>query len=471
MKTLFGLIFFISLSVFFCGCNKKAGSQIISNDDNTVGTLSSETSPFDTIGINPGDFPNIIFIFADDLGYGDIGCFGATDINTPNIDRIDAEGIKFTDFYCASSICSPSRAALLTGRYSQRMGVYSVFFPESETGMNPEEITIAELLKVRDYTTGIVGKWHLGHQPQFLPLQQGFDSYFGIPYSNDMSNLVYMRGNEIDETRVKQKYITKTYTEEALDFIEENKDKNFFLYVAHNMPHVPIFASEGFIGTSDRGLYGDVVQELDWSVGEIISKVEELGLVEKTLIIFSSDNGPWLVMGEDGGSPGILREGKNFTFEGGMRVPAVAMWKGKIPAGTIYHGMATQMDWLPTFANLAGISVPNDRLIDGFDITQVLFNQGIRKDSTLLYMDEITGELQCYRKGGWKIKEPYPGFAGTQWKSHVEPHDTLLIDLKVDPGETNNLYKTYPEKAIDLFKEMHQKYSALGDLPSPLVTR
>lgn len=413
--------------------------------------------------------PNIIYIFADDLGYGDIGIFGALDIQTPNIDRIAIEGIKFTDFYSASSVCSPSRAGLLTGRMPQRMGINQVFFPESFTGMSPKEITIAELLKEKNYATGIVGKWHLGHQYKFLPLQQGFDSYFGIPYSNDMESVVYMRDNEVEVFDVDQKYTTRTYTEEALQFIEENKNKPFFLYLAHNMPHVPIYASDVFVGSSSRGLYGDVIQEIDWSVGQILDKLDALHLMENTLIIFSSDNGPWLVMEDYGGSAGRLREGKQFTFEGGMRVPTVAMWKGKITPNTVSNDVASQMDWFPTIAQITEINIPNDLIIDGYDISKVLFNTGKRQDSTYLYFD---GEnIQCYRNGDWKIKMPYNGFSGNQYKKAVAAHDKLLFNIKLDPGEKVNLYDTEPEMFDKLKKEMDRKYKDLGELPPSLVVR
>lgn len=413
--------------------------------------------------------PNIIHIFTDDLGYGDLGCFGATDIATPNIDRIASEGIKFTDFYSASSICSPSRAALLTGRLPQRMGIHQVFFPESFTGMPSEEITIAELLKQKNYTTGIIGKWHLGHQQQYLPLQQGFDSYFGIPYSNDMTSVVYMRGNEVEAYEVDQNYITKTYTNEALSFIDKNKEKPFFLYLAHSMPHVPIYASEDFVGSSNRGLYGDVIQELDWSVGQILNKLEELHLLENTLVIFSSDNGPWLVMEDHGGSAGGLREGKQFTFDGGMRVPTVAMWKGKIPKNIVSSDVASQMDWFPTIAKIVGMDLPNDRVIDGYDISEVLMNTGKRKDNTFLYFDG--GNLQCYRSGDWKIKIPYEGFEGASWKQAVAAHGNLLFNIKSDPGEKNNLYDSKPEVFEKLYQEMNAKYQDLGNLPPSLVVR
>lgn len=413
--------------------------------------------------------PNIIHIFADDLGYGDLGCFGATDIKTPNIDRIAAEGIKFTSFYSASHVCSPSRAALMTGRLPQRMGINHVFFPESYTGMPTEEITIAEMLKEQGYATGMVGKWHLGHRQQFLPLQQGFDSYFGIPYSNDMESVVYLRGNDVEEFHVDQHYTTKTYTEEAVDFIDKNKNNQFFLYLAHNMPHVPIYASENFEGTSDRGLYGDVIQELDWSVGQVLEKLEAEGLLENTLVIFSSDNGPWLVMEDHGGSAGPLREGKQYTFEGGMRVPTVAMWKGKIPAGKVYENIASQMDWFPTIANLTKAELPETLVLDGEDITEVLLADGERPTQKYLYFDG--GNPQAYRSGNYKIKEPYGGYEGSPGKQAVAPHDTLLIDLANDIGSKNNLYETNKVLARKLFAEKDEAYAALDSLPPPLVIR
>lgn len=413
--------------------------------------------------------PNVIHIFADDLGYGDLGCFGATDIKTPNIDRIAAEGIKFTSFYSASHICSPSRAALMTGRLPQRMGIHGVFFPESYTGMPTSEITIAEMLKEQGYATGMVGKWHLGHRQQFLPLQQGFDSYFGIPYSNDMESVVYLRGNEVEEFHVDQHYTTKTYTEEAVSFIEQNKDNQFFLYLAHNMPHVPIYASEGFEGTSERGLYGDVIQELDWSVGQVLEKLEGEGLLENTLVIFSSDNGPWLVMEDHGGSAGPLREGKQFTFEGGMRVPTVAMWKGKIPAGKVYENIASQMDWFPTIAKLTEATLPEDLVLDGEDISKVLLADGERPTQQFLYFDG--GNPQAFRSGKYKIKEPYPGNEDRPWQKQVAPHDTLLIDLTNDIGSKNNLYSGNKALAKQLFMEKDLAYAALDSLPPPLVIR
>ena len=416
-----------------------------------------------------GQKPNIVYIFADDLGYGDLSCYGAKDINTPNIDQIAKQGIKFTEFYSASSVCSPSRAALLTGRYPQRMGINTVFFPESFTGIPDTEITIPEILKEKGYATGIVGKWHLGHHSKYLPLQHGFDEYFGIPYSNDMESVVYMRGNEVESYKVKQQYITKTYTKEAQKFITKNKDNSFFLYIAHSMPHVPLYASEEFIGTSKRGLYGDVVQELDWSVGQILKSLREHGILENTLIVFSSDNGPWLAMKEDGGSAGDLREGKTFTFDGGMKVPTVAMWKNRIPQGIINTEVASQMDWFPTIANITGSSIPKGLVIDGLDISKVLTDKGNRKNSDLLFLDGK--QLQGYRSGQWKVKLPYKGFRGNKWKQLVKAHDTLLFNLNTDPGEKNNLFEKYPEKAKEILKEMIEKYQDMGKLPPSLITK
>jgi arylsulfatase A len=413
--------------------------------------------------------PNIVFIFTDDLGYGDLGCFGATDIATPNIDRIAAEGIKFTSFLSASPVCSPSRAGLLTGRMPQRMGINAVFFPESLSGMDPEEITIAEILKEKGYRTGIVGKWHLGHLEKFLPLNQGFDEYFGIPYSNDMTSVVYMRGNDVEEYKVDQRYTTRTYTEESLKFMDSVEDQPFYLYLAHNMPHVPIYASPEFEGTSNRGLYGDVIQEIDWSVGEVLKKLEEKGILENTLIVFSSDNGPWLVMEDHGGSAGPLREGKQFTFEGGVRVPTVAMWKGKIEPGQVYEDLATQMDWFPTFCRMVGAEVPQDREIDGKDLSAVLFENGSREGDTFLYY--MLSSQEGYREGDWKIKRPYAGYAGSRGMKKVDAHDTLLFNLKTDPGETSNLIKENPEKTAQMIRAMELAVKQLGPLPESKVVR
>jgi len=413
--------------------------------------------------------PNIIFIYCDDLGYGDLSCYGAEDIHTPNIDSLASTGIRFTEFYSASPVCSPSRAALLTGRIPQRMGINGVFFPESFTGLPVEEITVAQMLKDAGYATGIIGKWHLGHHYQFLPLQRGFDEYFGIPYSNDMASVVYMEGNKVVDFHPDQSLITKTYTGKASDFIRRHHDKPFFLYLAHNMPHVPIYASKDFLGTSERGLYGDVVQELDWSVGEVVRTLREEGLLNNTLIVFSSDNGPWLAMRELGGSAGVLREGKQFTFEGGQRVPAIASWPERIKGGSVYHDMALMTDWFPTFCTLAGIEVPAGRAYDGENILPVLMGKGHRQGDTFLYYDGA--KVEGFRKGDWKVKLPYEGCQGSPWKKQVAAHPLLLINLKDDPGEQNNLAEAEAGKADLLLKEMKHQVEALGTLPPSLIQR
>ena len=415
------------------------------------------------------DKTNFVIIYCDDLGYGDLSCFGATDIKTPNIDRLAGEGMKFTEFYSASPICSPSRAALMTGRIPQRMGIHGVFFPESFKGMPLDETTLPELLKKAGYATGMVGKWHLGHMLPYLPLQRGFDEYFGIPYSNDMESVVYLDGNVVADHHPDQHYITRTYTEKALDFIDRKKDGPFFLYLAHSMPHVPIYASENFVGTSERGLYGDVIQELDWSVGEILTKLEAEGILDKTLLVFSSDNGPWLVMKDHGGSAGILREGKMFTFEGGQRVPTLAMWPNTIEAGSIYSNMGLMMDWLPTFCEIAGVDLPSDREYDGESLLKVLKGEGEREGDEFLYFDG--GKLECYRKGDWKIKMPYKGFEGAPWKQGVAAHPLLLINLKEDPGEKNNLAEKYPEKVEEMLAGMKKYKEEKGELPPPVFIR
>ena len=412
--------------------------------------------------------PNIVFIYADDLGYGDLGCYGGKN-KTPNIDALASGGMRFTEFYAASPVCSPSRAALLTGRYPIRMGVNQVFFPDSYTGLDSSEVTLAETLKGAGYRTGMVGKWHLGHMESYRPLKQGFDSYFGIPYSNDMTSVVYMRNNQVEEFKVDQQYITQRYTKEATTFIENNKQTPFFLYVAHNMPHIPIYASPEFVGKSGLGLYGDVIGELDWSVGQILKKLRDSGLEGNTLVIFSSDNGPWLVMGEDAGSAGPLREGKQTTFEGGMRVPAIAYWKGKIPAGRTETGLATMMDWFPTLTKLGGGRVPADRSLDGEDIWPVLTGTSQRRGQQMAYYNN--GKLEAFRLGDWKLKLPYAGNAGGGSAKAVAAHSLLLTNLRQDVGEQTNLAEQNPAKVEELKKAMAAFEQSLGKIPAGKVIR
>lgn len=419
--------------------------------------------------INAKERPNFVIIFADDLGYGDVGSFGATDIRTPHLDQMAAEGLRFASFYSVSPVCSPSRAGLLTGRYPIRMGIHEVFFPESWTGIDADEVTLAEALREQGYVTGHVGKWHLGHYYPYLPLQNGFDEYFGIPYSNDMAGVVYLRGNEVEELNVDQRYTTRRYTEESLDFIERHRDEPFLLYLAHSMPHVPLYVSPEFEGRSARGLYGDVIEEIDWSVGQILEKLDELGLAGRTLVVFTSDNGPWLVMEDHGGSAGILREGKQFTFEGGMRVPTIARWTGQVAPGRTYERLATMMDWFPTMLNLAAAPLPKDRPIDGEDLTAVLNGKGKRGAESLAYY--MNGELRAFRSGDWKVKLPYPGNPQARWRNAVAAHDTLLFNLQVDPGEQDDLASAYPDTVASLISEMNAFVDGLGPVPPRKVVR
>ena len=418
---------------------------------------------------NNATSPNIVFIFADDLGYGDLSSYGASDIKTPNIDFIAKNGIKFTDFYSVSSVCTPSRAGMLTGRYPQRFGLNGVLFPDSHTGLPSTEYTIAELLRDNGYKTGMVGKWHLGHKYEFLPLQQGFDFFYGIPYSNDMASTVYFAGNDVVDYYPDQSQMTKKLTEEAVKYIDRNKENNFYLYVAHPMPHVPIYASEKFRGSSDRGLYGDVIEELDWSVGEIINRLEELNILDKTLVIFSSDNGPWLTMRDMGGSAGELRNGKMYTFEGGMRVPTLAMMKGLIPEGIESKEIVSQLDWMPTFASLSRSEISEEIVIDGDDITEILRGNSFDYVRDFLFFDYE--KLEAYRRGDWKVKLPYEGWPGSWYKSPIDSHDTLLFNLRKDPGEKNNIYDSNREMAKSLIDLMNVKYKEMGKLPESIVIR
>jgi arylsulfatase A len=404
--------------------------------------------------------PNIVLILVDDLGYGDIGCYGAEDIRTPHIDRMAAEGVRFTDFYVAAPSCSPSRAALLTGSYPQRVNITNVLFPEHNFGLNPDEITIADLLKERGYATACVGKWHLGHREEFMPPRQGFEVYFGIPYSNDMSPdpqhhanphdppipnaenfppLPLIRGNEVVETEPDQALLTRRFTEESIAFIEQNRDRPFFLYLAHVMPHIPLFPSEPFRGRSQRGLYGDVVEELDWSVGEILTAIKRLGLDENTLVIFTSDNGPW-VESDYGGVAGPLRGGKGSAFEGGMRVPCVMRWPGAIPAGITSDEIAATIDFLPTFAQMAGAEVPTDRVIDGKDILPLMVGEPDARTPHDAYYFWTHFGLQAMRAGEWKL--------------HIDRQQrpTALYNLRDDIGEQNNVLQQETERVQQLHR-------------------
>lgn len=422
--------------------------------------------------------PNIVFIFADDLGYGDIGAFGATDVKTPNIDQIAARGAKFTDFYSASPVCSPSRAALLTGRLPIRMGIHHVFNETSYRGMPESELTIAELLQTRGYATSAIGKWHLGHQPSFLPLNQGFDEFSGIPYSNDMSPLPWLEGNDFVEDTVDQTQITQRITDAAVDFIDRHTGAPFFLYVPHPMPHVPLYTSGPFEGVSARGAYGDVIEELDASVGEIMGALDRNGLTENTLLVFTSDNGPWIFMGDEGGSSGPLRNGKGTTFEGGVRVPTVAMLPNVIDAGLVYQDPASMMDWLPTIAGFTDAVLSETLVLDGVDLSDRLRGSGA-VDATLRSFPLYShGRLEAVRQGDWKLKRSY-STAGNPIPAPIrmflggeiglKDHDALLFNLRDDPSEQKNLAKKHPEKVAELETLMAEFEAEIGEIP-PNIT-
>lgn len=413
--------------------------------------------------------PNVILIYTDDLGYGDLGCYGAKGYETPELDRMAQEGMRFTDFSTSSSICTPSRAGLLTGRYAKRWGHNGrVYFPDSKDGMPSSEITIAELLKAVGYKTAAIGKWHLGHRPEYLPTAQGFDFYYGIPFSNDMwqapeiplaDNVVFnegfgpkqyaegsrknkskyqdkvplMLGNEVIEWPVDQRLITRKYTEQAQAFIQDNQEQAFFLYFAHSMPHVPLYVSEAFDGKSERGLFGDVIEELDWSVGQLLQTLKDVGIAENTLVIFTSDNGPWLSKKDAAGTAGPLRDGKFSDFEGGCRVPTIAWRPGTVPAGVVCDVQTSTLDMLPTIAALAEAPVPQDRVLDGFDIRAVLngnIGDAPQRDYSLYRSDN------SIRVGDWKYMKAKQG--------------ARLFNLAKDVGEKNNLIKELPEKAEEL---------------------
>lgn len=412
--------------------------------------------------------PNFIVILADDLGYGDLGCYGHPTIRTPNLDRMASEGMRFTQFYAAASVCSPSRAALLTGRLPIRSGVTHVLFPKAQDGLPATEITVAQKLRERGYTTACVGKWHLGHLPEYLPTNRGFDSYFGIPYSNDMKPLVLLRGEKIIERQPDQRYLTQRYTEASLEFIRTavRRKRPFFLYLAHTMPHVPLFASERFRGKSARGLYGDVVEEIDWGVGEILLQLRRSGVDENTLVAFSSDNGPWLAKKQDGGSAGLLREGKFSTWEGGMREPFLARWPGHIPPGVVTQAFGTLMDLFPTFAALSGAKVPQDREYDGADLSRVLLGESSGREPLHFFYSGT--QLQAVRKGRWKLHliTSEPAVPASKPVAHDPP---LLYDLLEDPSEKYDVASAHPEVLQQILALVQNHRASLKTMASPGV--
>ncbi|MBM3724219.1 MAG: sulfatase [Acidobacteria bacterium] len=401
--------------------------------------------------------PNIILIYCDDLGYGDLGCYGSK-IRTPNLDRMAAEGVRFTHFYSANPVCSPSRAALMTGRYPTRVGVPRVFFPGDKEGLARDEVTMAAMLKEHGYKTMCVGKWHLGHLPPYLPASRGFDGYFGIPYSNDMNPPVVLRQadgkTETVEEKATLETLTPRYTEEAIRFIEQSKGSPFFLYFPHTYPHIPLAASPRFRGKSPHGLYGDVVEEIDWSVGEILAALKKHGLDNNTLVVFSSDNGPWFQ-----GSPGRLRGRKGSTYEGGVREPFIARMPGRIPKGRVVDTPGSTLDMVPTVAALTGARLPAKPL-DGLNIWPLLSGKGAAPErGTLLYFDNV--HLQCARLRNWKLHVarynsyvygPIP--AGGRINLPLNPPE--LYNLVDDPDESADVADKNPEVVREIMARMEE---------------
>ena len=430
--------------------------------------------------------PNFIVIFTDDQGFEDLGCFGSPKIKTPHLDQLAADGRKFTSFYSANSVCSPSRASLMTGCYPVRVSIPGVLFPRHDIGLNPDEITIADLLKTKSYATACIGKWHIGHKPKFLPTSQGFDSYYGIPYSNDMTidpeaklaeninlregftldrirnekpkkNLVpLMRNEEVIEYPCDQTTLTKRYTEEAVKFIEKNKKRPFFLYLPHTMPHIPLFASENFKGKSERGPYGDTIEEIDWSVGEIMKALRKNNLDENTLVVYTSDNGPWKLKGGRGGSANPLRGYKFQTYEGGMRVPCIMHWKGKIPPGSSCDEIAATIDLLPTIAGLSGVELPNDRTIDGKNIWPLISGKEGAKTPHEIYFFYKGKSLESARQGKWKLR-----------RSGKKSQSIELYDLASDISESNNLAQENEALTNEIIQKMNSFDEKLKNAQRP----
>lgn len=425
--------------------------------------------------------PNFIIILADDLGYGDLSCYGHPTILTPNIDQLANEGMRFTQFYAGAAVSSPSRAALLTGRLAKNTGVYStkdplgnkevVFLQNSAGGLPLSEITIAEILKNRGYRTGIIGKWHLGHMPEYLPVNQGFDYWFGIDHHQNGPVKVHSIATDIDkphdintskrpwcslyrndtiiEENPNMLYFTKRFTDEAVNFITKNKETPFFLYYATNAPHTPLYATESFIGKSKRGIYGDMLEELDWSIGKIVETLKKFEIDKNTLVIFLSDNGPWLTQKQRGGSAGLLRDGKNSAFEGGMRVPAIAWWPDKIQSNSVCASLATAMDILPTLTYFSDSKLPGDRYFDGIDISEILLDTKEHVREVVYYY--INTNLYAIRKGSWKAH-----FITHTSYSQEDPvvHETpLLFNIDIDPSEKYDVADQYPDILKEIIKE------------------
>ena len=442
----------------------------------TIFLLVILISSFSSFAKNPADekLPNFVIIFCDDLGYGDIATYGSKINRTPNIDRMAEEGMKFTSFYASASVCTPSRASLLTGCYPQRvdmaearpLGFRSVLLAQSQKGLNPSEITIAEILKAKGYATTCLGKWHVGEQLQFLPVRQGFDYFFGTPGSNNFKGeygLPLMENEKVVEQPANQNTLTKRYTELAIEFMEKNKNQPFFIYLPHNMPHDPLHASEAFRGLSEHGIYSDAIEEIDWSVGEILDYLKESDLAENTFVFFTSDNG-----GEPrfGGINNPLRGGKGTTWEGGMRVPGIAWWPGKIPAGQSTDEIATIMDFLPTFHELVYGEPFSKVTIDGHNIWPLL--SGEQKDSpyqAFFYYDR--DQLQAVRAGKWKLHLPLEDRFKAHYTDESFAIETELYNLETDISESNNVAEKHPEVVKQLMNYAQNARNALGDADEP----
>jgi len=403
--------------------------------------------------------PNFVILFADDMGYSDWELGGDPTIRTPNLRRMASEGVRLTQFYSGNTVCSPSRAALLTGRNGMRTGLISVLFPPHTRGLPVEETTLADALKPLGYSTACIGKWHLGHTPEYLPLRQGFDYYYGLLYSNDMEPADLWRNDKMIRHPADQSNITRDYTEEAIAFIEREKEKPFLLYLPYTMPHTPLFASEKFRGKSKRGLYGDVIEELDWSVGRINETLDRLGLSENTLVIFTSDNGPAMLMRQHGGSVGLFRGAKGDTWEGGMRVPFVARWPGRLPAGLLSPAVGSVLDFLPTCLDLAGAQRPQDRPLDGINLMPALEGRETPERTIYFYWNQ---HMCAVRHGKWKLHFRYYDHSSGKYmveENWVVPGQPLLFDLEVDPGERFDLASDRPEVVSRLIK-MAAEYKA-----------
>lgn len=441
-----------------------------------------------SVGMVPtfaADYANIILVNLDDVGFGDFSCNGAYGYKTPQIDLLAAQGVRFTHFLAAQPISGASRAGLLTGCYPNRIGFSGAPGPDSNYGIHTDEMTLGEVLKQKGYSTAIFGKWHLGSQHAFLPLQNGFDEYYGLPYSNDMwpfhpqqgeifnfPDLPTYDGNEVVGYNTDQSCFTTDYTTRSIQFIRKNKNKPFFLYLAHSMPHVPLAVSDKFKGKSEQGLFGDVMMEIDWSIGEVWKTVKELGLEEQTLIVITSDNGPWANYGNHAGSAGGLREAKATTFDGGNRIPCIMYWKGHTQAGTICNKLASNIDLLPTFAEIAEAPLP-PRKIDGVSILSLIEGdeQANPRESFVYYYNR--NDLEAVTDGEFKLVFPHkyvtygayaPGNDGKPGNlATVELRASELYDLRRDPGERYNVLHQYPERAAKLMKIADEKRKELGD--------